>query len=192
MAKDITQNKCEQQTQFEVNDAVVVVRSARLTGFTGHVVKIDKSSSVPINVVLTKDNCGKELLKPFVYWFPASHLVHNHGTRIHRVDFIITRLMDGVQYYTENGSVLKYEDGKFFFNKSKLNINKLHDLPLTRTYTVSMNRRKLKTGINEIIAKINTKVGSNVFKSTFDENTSVDELTRTYDLLKSLNIVTAK
>ena len=178
---------------FKVNDMVVIVKSEcstsnvldKYVGYTGRITKVD-SSVVPFKAILAKDENGKDLLEPILHWFPTERLNHHDGLRIYAVDFLICHLMEGVEYYTVNGSVLKYKDGVFLFNKSKLNINKLHDLPLTTNYTVNMKRNKLETDINALIDGFNRKIGRDAIKSTFDKNTSIDELTRTYNLLNSL------
>ena len=48
-------------------------------------------------------------------------------------------------------------------------------------------RENLINSINKLIANINSKFTSPVIKSTIDDNISIEELTRTYNLLYDLN-----
>ena len=48
-------------------------------------------------------------------------------------------------------------------------------------------RENLINSINKLIANINSKFISPVIKSTIEDNISIEELTRTYNLLYDLN-----
>ena len=48
-------------------------------------------------------------------------------------------------------------------------------------------RENLINSINKLIANINSKYSSPIIKSTIEDNISIEELTRTYNLLYDLN-----